>query len=87
MANMATKRPPSRVARWQSAAGNAVAALEELVSIQEEYQEWLDNLPDNLRQSTLGEKLEEVTGLDLSSALDTVAEADSADLPLGFGRD
>jgi hypothetical protein len=63
----------SRADRWQ----NAVAELREL---QEEYQSWLDNLPENLQASALAEKLEAITGIDLS-------ELENADFPLGFGRD
>ena len=84
---MATKRPPPRTQRWADAAGNAISALEELLDIQSEYQDWLDRLPENLQQSAVGEKLEQVCGIDLSNALDAAQEADGTDLPLGFGRD
>lgn len=80
-------RPKSRPARWAEAASAAVAALETLSEIQAEYQEWRDNLPENLQDSALGEKLQAVCDLDLDSALDAANEADGADLPLGFGRD
>lgn len=82
---------------------NARQALEELVSLQEEYEEWNYNLPEGLQSSHLGEKLEAIAYLDLQGALDALddnfsdmdlghiryvaEEADSADLPLGFGRD
>jgi hypothetical protein len=77
----------SRIARWADAALAAVTALEDLRSIQEEYEEWKDNLPENLEQSALGEKLEAVCDLDLDDALSTAQGALDADLPLGFGRD
>lgn len=80
-------RPPSRPARWADAAGRAVKALTELQEIQAEYQEWLDNLPDNLQGSALADKLNEVTGYDIDGALDTAQDAEGADLPRGFGRD
>jgi hypothetical protein len=105
-------RPKSRAQRWadaNSAAAVAIeqllghmsdleSALEELTSIQDEYTEWKDNLPENLASSALGEKLEEVTNLDISSIADNIRtaiedaggvidEADSVDLPQGFGRD
>jgi len=80
-------KPKSRTQRWSEAASAAVSALEELQSIQEEFTEWKDNLPENLQQSALGEKLETVCDLDIEGALSTVQDADSADLPLGFGRD
>lgn len=84
---MAKPVQKSRVARWSEAAGNAVLALEELLSMQSEFEEWRDNLPENLQQSALGEKLDTVCDIDLQGALDAAQEAESADLPLGFGRD
>lgn len=62
----------SRPERWRG-------AVETLRVLQEEYQAWVDNLPESLQGSTLAEKLEEVCTLDLD-ALDI-------DLPRGFGRD
>lgn len=64
--------------------------------MKEEYQGWLDNLPDGLRDSPVGEKLQAVTeietDLDVSSAsLDEIGQvidaAEQADLPLGWGKD
>ena len=43
-----------------------------------EYQDWLDNLPDNLRASTLAEKLEVIGALDLDVL--------QVEPPRGFGR-
>lgn len=80
-------KPPSRPKRWGEAASKAEEALTELVEVQQEYQNWLDNLPENLQQSALGEKLQTVCDLDLQSALDTIQEASAADLPMGFGKD
>ena len=77
----------SRVARWGEAASRAVDGLSELVELQQEYQSWLDNLPENLQSSSLNSKLEEICNLELEAALETAQEADSIDLPLGFGRD
>lgn len=62
----------SRVQRWQ-------AAVELLRELQAEYQEWLDNLPDSLQDSTLAEKLQTVCDIDLDEL--------DVDLPRGFGRD
>jgi type II secretory pathway pseudopilin PulG len=85
---MAKVKPLSRTKRWQEAASKAVQALEELKEVQEEYQEWLDNLPENLQSnSNVAQKLEEVTNIDIESALNAAEEADGIDLPLGFGRD
>jgi hypothetical protein len=103
----AKKRPPSRSQRWQDAAAEARAAfdrlsedaeslnsaLQELGSIKDEYQDWLDNLPDSLRDSPVGTKLQAVTDLDFDQEVDLSAvesvidEAESADLPLGWGKD
>jgi len=105
-------RPPSRPKRWMAATSKALAALsaireaadafEEAVSefrsVQEEYEEWKDNLPDSLQSSPLGEKLEEVCNLDLESQTEAITdavsevegvieEADAIDLPRGFGKD
>lgn len=77
----------SRTARWSASAADAVAALEELQGIQQEFEEWKENLPENLQASALGEKLETITGIDLESALEAAQEAEQAELPLGFGRD
>jgi DNA repair exonuclease SbcCD ATPase subunit len=106
------KRPLSRASRWADAAGNAQHALEEieaklsdleealseLRSVQEEYEQWKDNLPENLASSPLGEKLETVCDLQIEDAAEsirsavddvsnTIGEAVEAELPQGFGRD
>ena len=65
-------RPKSRPARW-------AAALAELRTLQAEYQDWRDQLPEALAGSRTAERLDEVCDLDLD-ALDV-------DLPRGFGRD
>lgn len=80
-------KPASRAQRWADAAGRAQAALEELKDIQSEFEEWRDNVPENLQSSSLYEKLEAVCDLDIEGAVSTVEEAASVDLPLGFGRD
>jgi len=55
--------------------------------MRDEYQDILDNLPENLLSSRYCAKLEEVCDLDIAGALDTITEASDIDLPLGFGRD
>jgi hypothetical protein len=102
----------SRSKRWQEAidkakemfelirnAGDELAsACSELHEIQQEYQDWLDNLPENLENSALGEKLQAVCDIDIESLADdplsdwpnlesTLEEAESTELPMGFGRD
>ena len=101
------RKNDSRTARWAravaaaqeilQAARDAAEALESALSdlreIQEEYQEWRDNLPENLESSALAEKLDAVVDLDLDLTVEldeiesALGEADGADLPLGFGRD
>ncbi len=87
----------SRPKRWFKAVEDGRQALSELESaietlkeIQEEFQDWRDNLPENLDQSPVAEKLDAVVDLDLemdSWAGDTLDEAENIELPLGFGRD
>jgi len=68
-----TRRRASRPTRW-------AAAVAVLVDLQEEYRAWLDNLPPNLENSTLADKLQTVVELDLE-ALQEI------DPPRGYGRD
>jgi hypothetical protein len=94
-------RQKSRGTRWseaitdaQAAADNLKSSIEALHGVQQEYQDWRDNLPENLEQSALGEKLDAMCDLEIESCTDTVSdveevlnEAEGMDLPLGFGRD
>jgi ribosomal protein L7/L12 len=82
-----SKRQLSRPKRWAAATSAALSALEDLVALQQEYNEWYENLPENLKASALGEKLEAIQNLGLEEAKSTVEEADGIDLPRGFGRD
>lgn len=102
----------SRPKQWSEACGKARAAfdaltsaaeemreaLDELNAVRDDYESWRDNLPENLQQSALGEKLDTVCDMDfeggadeVQSAIDSldslISEAEEADLPLGFGRD
>ena len=70
------RRPQDRSSRpqlWQD-------AVRTLLDLQDEYQGWLDNLPDSLGESALAHKLQAICALDL-------AELDSVEPPRGFGRD
>jgi hypothetical protein len=80
-------KQPSRADRWAQAASAAQQALCDLEDVRAEVEEWRDNLPENLQQSALGEKLNDIADLDIASAISTVEEADGLDFPLGFGRD
>ncbi len=84
----------SRPKRWEEAALKAEAlandlrdVLEDLKGLQEEYQDWRDNLPENLDTSPVAEKLDAIIDLDLDLDLDAVEEIGNVELPLGFGRD
>jgi len=52
----------------------------ELLELQLSYQAWLDALPENLADSTTADALRAICDLDLS-------ELETAEPPLGFGRD
>ena len=84
---MALKKKLTRTEEWQRLCGNALDALSDLSFLQSEYQEILDNLPENLETSPYGERLSEVCELDLDGALEIGTEAADIALPLGFGRD
>ena len=77
----------SRPARWAAALDKANESVAALVELQEQYQEWRDNLPENLESSALAEKLDEVPQVDLQSAQASLEEAEGVELPLGLGRD
>lgn len=61
--------------------------MDALKELQEEYQDWLDGLPENLESSPVAEKLDVIVELDFDELTSLLEEAEMADLPLGFGRD
>ena len=67
------RRGPSRPRVWTD-------AVEMLQELQQEYRDWYENMPEPLKSSALGEKLEAICELDLD-------ELASIDPPLGYGRD
>jgi hypothetical protein len=77
----------SQRARWGAACADAKDAIEELQSIQEHLQDWLENLPENFQDTPLAEKLSAICDIEFDAALETMEEAESAEFPLGFGRD
>lgn len=81
------EKPKSRSTRWADASVRALEAINELIDLKSEFEDWQSNLPENLANSALGEKLQAVCDIDLDSALSAIEEAEGADLPLGFGRD
>ena len=68
----AAPRPKPRPARW-------TAAVEELRTLQAEYEAWRDGLPESLADSRTAELLEAVCDVDLDQL--------DVELPRGFGRD
>jgi len=73
--------------RWEAAAAAAVGAMESLHELQVECEEWRNALPESLQDSPTAEKLDAVCALDLNSALEIVQEAESTELPRGYGKD
>ena len=63
----------SRPQRWRD-------AVAELLALQAEYAEWLEALPDSLRDSAIADALEAITDLDLQAIADI-------EPPKGYGRD
>lgn len=63
----------SRPQRWRD-------AVAELLTLQADYQTWLDNLPESLAGSATADALRAICELDLS-------ELESVEPPRGFGRD
>jgi hypothetical protein len=75
---------------------DAMAALrttmETLEDLRAQYEETRDNVPENLQSSPYYEKLDAIASLDftcedLDEIENAIGEAESAELPLGFGRD
>lgn len=88
------KRRQSRGDRWAEAAQRVETAAEELTNalealseVRQEYLDWKENLPENLQNSALGEKLQAIEDLDLEPDFSGLEGLSDMDLPLGFGRD
>lgn len=71
-------------------------SLELVRELRDEYAEWGDALPDNLRSSPIADKLDAIAELDLddeiesrtaAELIDLVEELETVSLPRGFGRD
>lgn len=92
--NDATMRARAELQAAASAMDALDAALEELRSVRDEYEEWRDGLPDSQQSSATAEKLNMVCDIDIPDVGDALIdvktaldEAENADLPLGYGRD
>jgi hypothetical protein len=73
--------------RWDAAVAAAMTALDELVEMQQDYQQIYENMNDSLQQTPYGQKLSEMENLDIQSLRDGLDELDGFELPKGFGRD
>jgi hypothetical protein len=72
------RRPADRRSKPQQWAD----AVETLLNILDGYQEWRDNMPAGLAESTTAERIDEVLAL-----RDLVEQLEAVELPKGFGRD
>ena len=63
----------SRPERWRD-------AVQTLVDLQAEYQDWLEGLPESLEGSAVAERLEAICGYDFG-------DLEGLEPPRGFGRD
>ena len=70
----------SRAQRWRDAPGLRRGRLAELVTLQSEYVQWFEALPENLQENATGEALQAIVDLDLDELIAIVP-------PRGFGRD
>jgi hypothetical protein len=86
---LAGKLPPreSRAAAWSRLTREATDAIEQLIEYQSEFEEAAEAQPDRLRDGPFAQKCEQIREIDLASALETLKEAEDAEVPLGFGRD
>ena len=78
----------SRPKRFENAKGKLSEALSELNELKDEYQEWRDNLSENLENSPTAEKLDEFLNLSAFDDMENAeGELEGVELPKGFGRD
>jgi hypothetical protein len=72
---------PSARERWLDACGRAMAALEELLSLQLVCLTRYGDTPESLRGSVTAAKLHAVACIDIDSAIQAIEKARAADLP------
>lgn len=80
----------SRSDRLQAAVNKLREGLSEIEDLKSEYEDWQSNMPENLQQAPVGEKLTEtIDTMDtaISGIESEVDNLDGMDLPKGFGRD
>lgn len=74
--------PLSKPSRKKTRPQRVKSFLAELELLADEYQHWLDSLPENLTQSQLACQLEET----IESLQELATQLEQIDLPRGFGR-
>ena len=83
----AVKEAQIKLANVRNAADELEAALEAIRDVQEEYEEWKDELSDRQANSALGEKLEAICELDFNLEVDVddiesvLEDAEGVELP------
>jgi Protein of unknown function (DUF3102) len=70
---------------WIRAAADAQEAIEQLIDLQRQYDDWFSELPDEQRVSELGDCLLTITQLDFDHSLGAIKAAASVDLPHAKG--
>lgn len=79
----AVSPPPRKPARPPSRPARLAAARDALTSLQEEYESWLEGLPESLTGGSQAERLQEAI-----EQLQAVADLlDEIQLPRGYGHD
>jgi hypothetical protein len=70
--------------------------LSDLQDLKNEAEEWFNNMPESLQSGATGERLTEITNLDLPEEVDlddideleeAISNAEGLEFPRGFGRD
>jgi len=75
------KKPKPEHQLWIDSCTTAIAALEELIALQADYQSEYDDMTESQHESKRGECLDAICTLDLEGALDTVRTAAELELP------
>lgn len=90
----AIAKAQGEISKIEAAQSEFNDALSDLRALQEEYAEWQSNLPEMAQDGPVNDKLEAIANLDLDDIEidvqdleDKINEAESAELPQGFGRD
>ena len=79
-----SKSKPSRRSlhkHWARVVADAREAIEQLIDLQRQCDDWLSELPDELQSSELADRLLEVTQLELDQPLRAIQAAASVELP------